>query len=480
MLERLMGLLKRGLIIFLVAIFAANLNIAGTAEAVSHAQEEPIYIVQSGDTLNSIALRFGVSADDLQLVNDISDPNALIIGQRLTIPGLEGIAGILISTTLSLGASLINLTRQYQLNMDDLAYLNRITSPSEAMAGATFIIPLDENQDTNLSLVTVGKGQTLLEAAIRTGESSWQLIRDNQLLAAWDILPGDKLYGPPSEDLLSTEGDFLEDVSFNRLPLVQGETLQISVKSKLPVEISGRFDDEQLHFFSDDQEIYYSFHGIHALADPGPHNLQLSAVMDDGTLHELEQLVLLVEGDYTNEWVFVPEEYLDESVIAEEDAYLEPILKTASPVKHWQGIFQYPVDEPCINSYFGQRRDYNNGSLYFYHTGVDFAVCAQNLNIYAPADGEVVLAEELSIRGKAILIDHGWGIISGYWHLSEFNVDVGDFVKTGDIIGQIGNTGRSAGPHLHFEIDINGIPINPETWLIQEFPQSIISTNGTD
>jgi murein DD-endopeptidase MepM/ murein hydrolase activator NlpD len=80
------------------------------------------------------------------------------------------------------------------------------------------------------------------------------------------------------------------------------------------------------------------------------------------------------------------------------------------------------------------------------------------------------MAEPLTVKGNAILIDHGWGVFSGYWHLSEFEVEVGDFVETGDLIGLIGNTGRSAGPHLHFEIDIHGTPINPQTWLTQSFP----------
>ena len=137
-----------------------------------------------------------------------------------------------------------------------------------------------------------------------------------------------------------------------------------------------------------------------------------------------------------------------------------------------EGRFQYPVDEPCLNSSFGQRRDYNNGGLFFYHTGIDFGVCAPNLNIYASAAGKVIFADELTIRGNAILIDHGWGVVSGYWHLSEFNVSEGAVVQAGDLIGQIGNTGRSAGPHLHFEIDIFGTPVNPLTWLEQAFPSS--------
>jgi murein DD-endopeptidase MepM/ murein hydrolase activator NlpD len=168
--------------------------------------------------------------------------------------------------------------------------------------------------------------------------------------------------------------------------------------------------------------------------------------------------------------VYVGSEFLDEGTIDEEDAYIQPFFERLTPTRNWENGFQYPIDEPCVNSSFGLRRIYNDGLLFFYHTGVDFEICAPNLNIYAPAAGEVILAEKLTIRGNAILIDHGWGVISGYWHLSEFNVSVGDFVQPGDLLGLIGNTGRSAGPHLHFEIIVNGTPVDPQTWLDQTFP----------
>ncbi len=97
-------------------------------------------------------------------------------------------------------------------------------------------------------------------------------------------------------------------------------------------------------------------------------------------------------------------------------------------------------------------------------------MCAANLNIYAPASGVVIVAQELPVKGNAIFIDHGWGVYSGFAHLSSFNVQVGDYVQAGDIIGQIGDTGRSAGPHLHFEINIGDTPVNPLTWLDELFP----------
>lgn len=438
-------------------------------QAKAQAQELPVYVVQEGDTLGTIALRFGVTVDEIISVNPIADPNALNIGQRLNIPGLEGVTGVLASETLLFGSSLTGLTRQYQIDTSGLAYLNRITSPSEVIAGLSYIIPVNEESSPLLPVVSVTTDTTLLEEAIKKSTSPWIIMADNRIKASWDIIPGEALYGRSDTEIEQSPFPGIESISFNNLPIIQGETLQVEISTSSAVEIKGSFDGETLHFFSEDNGTYYSFHGIHALAEPGSYPLELRITNEDGNEYRFAQNVLLIEGGYGNEWVNVPEEYLDESVIAEEDAYLQPILEQATPERFWDGQFRYPVDEPCINSVFGQRRDYNNGGLYFYHTGLDFAVCAQNLNIYAPARGRVVLAEELTIKGKAVLLDHGWGVFSGYWHLSEFNVSVGDVVQPGNIIGQIGDTGRSAGPHLHFEMDITGTPVNPETWLNQVF-----------
>jgi murein DD-endopeptidase MepM/ murein hydrolase activator NlpD len=436
-------------------------------------QEGPVYIVQQGDSLNSIALRFGISPDQLANANDISDPNALNIGQRLVIPGLDGISGVLTSEVLPFGASLRGLVRQYKLQVDDLVFLNRLASPSETIAGVKFIIPINEEEKPNKPLASPKSGSTLIEIALESGASPWHLIKDNRLEGTWDIIPGETLYNKNEESAgeISPFPAPISALTLNNLPLIQGEILQIAIASTEAIDLNGALNGQTLRFFTEDEENYYAFHGIHALAEPGPVPLQITANFEDGGSLRLDQLVMIAEGGYGNEFVNVSEKYLDEAVISEENAYLQPILDLVTPQRHWDGKFQYPVDEPCVSSLFGQRRNYNNGGLFFYHTGMDFAVCAQNLNIYAPAAGEVVLAEELAIKGKAVLIDHGWGVFSGYWHLEEFSIEAGDFVEPGDVIGLIGNTGRSAGPHLHFEININGTPVNPETWLDQAFPQ---------
>ena len=458
-------------ILFSVAIIIIPSNL-GTALALQQ-ETGPTYIIQSGDTLNEIAIRFGVTPDEIIEANALTNPNALDIGQEILIPGLEGITGVLTSKIFPFGTSLTSLLRQNKLPLSDMVKLNRLTSPAEVIAGAAFLFPVTDEQNQRIEIQTLQPGSSTLETAIHAGISSWALVEDNHLLGSWDVLPGERLFtGLFSEDN-ETEQQHSRSISINNLPLIQGETLQISITASEPLTASGTFNGQPLHFFSDGDLRYFSFCGIHALAEPGTYPLEIITTDNAGRTEHFEQLVLLSPGFYGHQVVDIPAESaesLEDDVIVQEDAYVTPILLNITPDRLWEGQFQYPIDEPCVNSLFGLRRTYNNGLLNLYHSGMDFAVCAQNLNIYAPATGKVIMAEELIVRGNAILIDHGWGIVSGYWHLSEFNVSVGDTVQPGDLLGLIGSTGRSTGPHLHFEIIINGIPVNPQTWLDQTFP----------
>ncbi len=438
------------------------------------AQEGPIYIVQKGDSLSYIASIFGISADELQTANGITDPNTLKIGQQLVIPGLEGISGVLTTIPVPFGTSLQLLARQYKIPIPDLVTLNKkqLTSPSGLIAGIKIILPIDENQAPLTPITTVHTNESILESAIRAGVSPWQLIEENQLKATWDALPSDVLFSStedetPRQSILPG----ISEIIINPLPIVQGETLEIEIKTTEDVLMTGMIDQREIPFFQEDDTTIYGFDGINAMTEPGRYALQITATLPNGSSHTIEQLVLLQAGGYgTDPTIYVDDIYVDPETIEAEDSVVDAILAEKTPERYWDGSFQYPIDEPGIVGYYGQRRSYNDGDLFYYHTGMDFGVFAQNLNIYAPASGQVVLAEELIIRGNAIIIDHGWGIYSGYWHLSEFNAQKGDWVEPGDLLGLIGNTGRSAGPHLHFEINVNGTPINPQTWLEQTFP----------
>lgn len=121
--------------------------------------------------------------------------------------------------------------------------------------------------------------------------------------------------------------------------------------------------------------------------------------------------------------------------------------------------FLKPLEGGRITSAFGTRRRY--GTLFTsYHEGLDFAA-PPGTPVRAVAGGVVVLSERLRVRGEAVVLSHGMGLCTGYWHLSERRVRVGERVDGGQVIGLLGSTGLSTGPHLHLEVRLFGIPVDP-------------------
>ncbi|MFZ2084158.1 MAG: M23 family metallopeptidase [Candidatus Sulfotelmatobacter sp.] len=122
----------------------------------------------------------------------------------------------------------------------------------------------------------------------------------------------------------------------------------------------------------------------------------------------------------------------------------------------------WPVEGQVTGS-FGERIDPFNGEGAF-HSGVDIS---SNFGhpVIAPADGVITFADFMGGYGKAIMMDHGHGISTRYGHLSGFAVTPGQHVHRGDTIGYVGLSGRSTGPHLHYEVRINDTPVNPYKYL---------------
>ncbi len=122
----------------------------------------------------------------------------------------------------------------------------------------------------------------------------------------------------------------------------------------------------------------------------------------------------------------------------------------------------WPVEGQITGS-FGERIDPFNGEGAF-HSGVDIS-SSFGTPVIAPADGTVVFADFLGGYGRAIVIDHGHGITTRFGHLANFAVIAGQRVQRGDTIGYVGLSGRSTGPHLHYEVRINDTPVNPHKYL---------------
>ena len=101
------------------------------------------------------------------------------------------------------------------------------------------------------------------------------------------------------------------------------------------------------------------------------------------------------------------------------------------------------------------------------HEGMDIAT-SLGTAVRAPADGTVVFAGIEGGYGHVLVLDHGYGLKTRYGHLSRIDVKIGDKVHRGDLIAAVGNTGRSTGPHLHYEVRVNGIPDNPRKFILEE------------
>ena len=435
----------------------------------------PVYIVQFGDTLSLIAARFNVSVDEIVAANASLDPNVLAEGQQIVIPGLEGISGVLETEIISFGDNLRSLSRRTQVADDQLRKLNRLVSPSELYVGISLIVPTQEQQEPLGARLSPATGESLLELAVRQGSDPWTLASINKLSGTWATLPGDILYSPTGNgegDAPGLPSAFL-GASIEPLPLMQGGTEVIRVQTREGVSLSGKLVDMPLHFFPVDGG-QVTLQGIHALREPGVYPLLLEATLPDGSNQSFEQMVLVESGEYYSEELYVPPETIDPAVSDPENQTVLSIINPATPTRYWSGMFASPAVYPDqFTSRYGTRRTYYGTDtdlvIEGFHTGLDFAG-GEGLQIFAPASGKVVFAAPLTVRGNATIIDHGWGVYSGFWHQSQLYVNVGDVVEEGQVIGLVGGTGRVTGAHLHWEVWVNGVQVNPLDWLNQAYP----------
>ena len=446
-----------------------------TVQPVSAQTPGPVYIIQPGDTLSFVASRFNVTLDELLAANPGVDPNFLSQGQQIVIPGLEGVTGVLETEVISFGDSLRSLSRRTQVSDAQLIKLNRLISPTELYVGISLIIPTQEGSNDLSTRITPAAGESMLELAVKQNSDPWTLAEINKTGSTWNILPNDVLYSPAAGSGGNAAGlpsAFLS-ASIQPLPMVQGGTAVIRVQTQGNVLAGGMLVDKTLNFFPSNAG-QVALQGVHALLEPGVYPLRVEATLPDGSKQSFEQMVLVTSGNYYSEELYVPAETVDPIVTEPENQNILAITKPSSPVQFWNGIFTSPAVYPDqYTSRYGTRRTYygtgTDLTIEGFHTGLDFAG-GEGLQIFAPAPGKVVFAAPLTVRGNATIIDHGWGVYSGFWHQSQILVNVGDAVEQGQVIGLVGGTGRVTGAHLHWEVWVNGVQVNPLDWLNQVYP----------
>jgi murein DD-endopeptidase MepM/ murein hydrolase activator NlpD len=252
--------------------------------------------------------------------------------------------------------------------------------------------------------------------------------------------------------------------------VTQGHTLLVEVLANRPVTVTGALDDRTLSF-TPRSGGSWAVAGMPVTAEVAAHPVQLSVVDSFGGGISTTMSVMVMAADFGSEEIELPPDrvyLLEPEVVREEARRLGQVFARVTPQLFWRSTFSWPHAEE-VTSPFGIRRTYNDGQD-SYHGGIDISAEA-GAPVAASSHGRVALAESLQVRGNAVILDHGLGVYSGYYHLSEILVSEGQQVAQGDVIGRAGDTGLSTGVHLHWEMRVGGILVNPLEWTLRQFPQ---------
>ncbi|MCC3454012.1 MAG: M23 family metallopeptidase [Microcoleus sp. PH2017_40_RAT_O_B] len=200
------------------------------------------------------------------------------------------------------------------------------------------------------------------------------------------------------------------------------------------------------------------------LEKPGARVVQVSG---DGQVQKLN--VQVRDRDFPTQSIWLPPGKDSEGTDAEFDR-VDAFKALVTPQKFWDGKLLRP-NSGEITTIYGVRRYYNGVfAKDYYHRGVDYAG-PYGSPVVAPAAGRVSLvgreSQGFKIHGNVVGIDHGQGVASILMHLSRIDVKEGDFVKAGQVIGALGSTGASTGPHLHWGLYVHGQSVDPVPWRLQ-------------
>jgi hypothetical protein len=256
--------------------------------------------------------------------------------------------------------------------------------------------------------------------------------------------------------------------------LTQGHALQVTIIATGGTFLGSNLAGVNINFLDEGDKLV-GVTGVSTDIPLTPRKLVTEIRDASGVVRHFEQTIAIKAGNFEQQTVALdptveaglgtPEEQ------AAERARDYGFYNTVTPDKLWNGTFNWPLPvKGIITTPFGSRRNYVGGG-YEVHEALDIAVPA-GTPILAPQKGRVVLAEFQKVRGGIVILDHGLGLHTAYFHQSRIVAKVGDVLNQGDLIGYVGTTGLSTGPHLHWEMRIGSIGIDPQEWLTNSFSAS--------
>ena len=248
----------------------------------------------------------------------------------------------------------------------------------------------------------------------------------------------------------------------------QGQLATLRVDTNRPATPSAAINGQPLPLFEDGGH-WYGLIPVWAGAPVGTRQLTVSArdPLSGASLAAQRTLTVTARQFDIDQVTLSPStlSLLEPDIVGPENDLLARLLAPRTPKRLWQGTFLRPVPGHVTTNY-GQRRSYNGGPASEYHGGLDLAI-DEGQPVVASNAGRVAFAGPLKVRGNVVIIDHGWGLYSGYFHMSALRVTAGQIVERGQTIGLVGSTGLSTGPHVHWQVWLDGDPIDPtflETW----------------
>ncbi len=457
----------------LVAIAALTLSGIAAWAQTEQPPAPPVHIVENGDNLTYIAEQYDVTIEALRVVNHLRNADVLIVGQELIIPGGEGEAVAAVHR-VQIGDSLAGIAHGYGTSIEAVMEANLLINRDYVPAAGQVLSVISRTGSDQPSPVQgtpyfVEEGETMLEIAARHGLPVSQLAQANDLAYPVRLFHGQRLRIPGSGIYQDLPGKWTK-VNIKPQTVSQGDTVSVYVENLLEGHPDGLFAGQELRFIPHN-EGFVALVGIDAFMDPGSYAFELGGIGEQ-PWSSIAQKYPISSSGYISQAITIPEELndlLDPEVRQNEDAFLHTIYTDFSEEPRWEGLFQVPVTDTVVTASYGGGRSYNEGPIDIYHTGTDFDGDI-GTPILAAATGTVMFSETLELRGQTVIINHGMGVMTGYFHLSEIFVDVGEDVAVGQPVGLGGSTGLSTGPHLHWEMRIMDVPVDGMRWTEESFP----------
>jgi murein DD-endopeptidase MepM/ murein hydrolase activator NlpD len=248
-----------------------------------------------------------------------------------------------------------------------------------------------------------------------------------------------------------------------RLQIPRGEIVELKIYGEGLSSVEARWAEQNLPFYALAPGLFAAIIGVDLEAKPGMSKITITATNDAGRQRRAETIVQTLSKAFRQESFTVASSFDQLSpealeLIRIERADFALAFSTPAAERFWEAPFIRPVPQESSSS-FGYRRVIN-GKPRAPHTGADLRAPI-GTEVLAANHGRVVLTGDYFFAGKSVVLDHGGGLYTMYFHLSELKVDAGAMVRRGDVLALSGMSGRVTGPHLHWAARLGTARVDP-------------------